>query len=59
MFCWFQRSLSFVQKDLYCFQASKASRERVCSLRCSSVLDDLFASYRKSLIWPAEGYFSE
>lgn len=26
MFCWFQSSLSFVQKGFYCLQASKASR---------------------------------
>lgn len=25
MFCWFQRSLSFVQKGFYCLQASKAA----------------------------------
>lgn len=28
MFCWFQSSLSFVQKGFYCLQASKASREK-------------------------------
>lgn len=43
VFCWFQSSLSFVQKGFYCLQASKASREKGHTDSRMTVLYDLFA----------------
>lgn len=61
MFCWFQSSLSFVQKGFYCLQASKASKAKGHTashmILCCTTYLPFGTLYKKALFSLQRGLF--
>lgn len=63
MFCWFQSSLSFIQKGFYCLQASKTSKGKGHTgshmVLCCTTYLPFGALYKKLYLVCREDYFSK